>query len=86
MAPRLFLLPFTNTNQSYAMAITRARKEAIVTEIKDLFQQSKLTVVADYQGLPVAQFQALRAELDKAGIAVKVVKNRLVIKALKNWD
>ena len=65
------------------MAITRAKKEAVITEIKDLLGKSKLTVVADYEGLPVSQFQALRAEMERAGITVKVVKNRLVLKALE---
>ncbi|MYB39908.1 50S ribosomal protein L10 [Candidatus Saccharibacteria bacterium] len=66
------------------MAITRAKKEAIITEIKDLLSKSKLTVVADYEGLPVDQFQTLRAKMERANVTVRVVKNRLVLKALED--
>ena len=64
------------------MAITRAHKEGIIAQLKELFQDSKLTLVAEYQGVSVAQFQNLRAQAGRDEIIIKVVKNRLVRQAL----
>ena len=64
------------------MAVTRAQKETIIARLKKLFAESKLTLVADYKGMSVAQFQTLRAQTDTAEVTVKVVKNRLVRQAL----
>ena len=68
------------------MAITRAQKETIIAGLKELFAESKLTLVADYQGMSVAQFQTLRAQTDTAEVSVKVVKNRLVRQALDELE
>ena len=43
-----------------------------------LLDTSKLTVFASYNGVSVADLQALRAEAREAGVVIKVVKNRLV--------
>ena len=68
------------------MAITRDKKNALVTEISDLLQDAKMTVFAQYQGLSVADIQQLRAKAREAGVTIKVVKNRLVRVALKSID
>ena len=59
------------------MAIDKLQKQAIVSEVKGLFKTSKLTVIVNYQGLSVEQFQTLRAEANTNQITVKVIKNRL---------
>lgn len=68
------------------MAITKDKKQAIVTELVDNLSSSKMTVVAAYEGLTVKQMQALRKQSRENGTSILVVKNRLVIKALGQVD
>jgi len=60
------------------MAISRQKKEAVVSEVVDLLSSSKMSVYAAYQGLTVAEMQELRRAARESGVAIKVVKNRLV--------
>ena len=64
------------------MAITRAKKEEIIARLKQLFQESKLTLVASYEGVSVAQFRGLRTRAGQDEVVIRVVKNRLVRQAL----
>lgn len=66
------------------MALTKEQKQSVVDEITDLLQESKLTVAASYQGIDVKSLQQLRREAKSSNTVVKVVKNRLVIKAAKS--
>lgn len=68
------------------MPLSKIQKEEIVKEISDLLQSSKLTVVANYQGTGVKQMQELRKSAKEDGTKVKVVKNRLVVKALSTVE
>lgn len=68
------------------MALTKVKKEEIVKEVADLLTQSKLTVIANYQGTSVKNLQTLRRSAKNDGTKVKVVKNRLVIQALTGTD
>ncbi len=65
------------------MALSKAKKQDIITEVTDLIGGSKLTVVAKYQGTTVKALQTLRRDAKTTGTRVNVVKNRLVIKALE---
>lgn len=60
------------------MAISRDKKQALVTELTELFASTKGTAFAAYQGLSVSDLQALRRAAREAGVTIKVVKNRLV--------
>ena len=60
------------------MAITKDKKQALVSELSELFANAKGTAVAQYQGLSVADLQELRRNAREAGVTIKVVKNRLV--------
>ena len=60
------------------MAITKDKKQALVSELSELFAGAKGTAVAKYQGLSVADVQDLRKSARAAGVSIKVVKNRLV--------
>ncbi len=60
------------------MAITKDKKQALVSELAELFASAKGTAVAKYQGLSVANLQELRKTAREAGVTIKVVKNRLV--------
>lgn len=68
------------------MAISRDKKNALVAEMSETLQNSKMTVFAQYQGLSVAEVQELRAKAREAGVTVKVVKNRLVRVAMQASD
>lgn len=68
------------------MALTKSQKNDIVEQITDLLKQSKMTVVANYQGTTVKSLQQLRKDAQENGTKVKVVKNRLVIQAMKSVD
>lgn len=68
------------------MALTKAEKHDVVAELSDLFASSKMTVVAQYQGLTVKALQDLRKQAKENGTKIKVVKNRLVIKAIQADD
>ena len=60
------------------MAISKDKKQALVSELSELFANTKGTAVAKYQGLSVADVQELRKLAREAGVTIKVVKNRLV--------
>jgi len=68
------------------MALTKEQKSDVVKEVSDLLAESKLTVVAKYQGTTVKALQGLRRDARATGTKVKVIKNRLVIKALQATD
>ena len=64
------------------MALTRTKKTEVIDRVDQLLSDSKLTVVADYRGLTVAQAQDLRQRAKSNGSRVLVAKNRLVKQAL----
>lgn len=68
------------------MALSKSKKNEVVSEVAELLANSKLTVVAQYQGTTVKAIQTLRREAKQNGTKVSVVKNRLVIKALESSD
>lgn len=68
------------------MALSKVQKNDIVSEIADLLSSSKMTVVANYEGTTVKSLQQLRRDATENGTKIKVVKNRLVIQALKSLD
>jgi large subunit ribosomal protein L10 len=68
------------------MALTKKEKDEVIAEVGDLLKSSKMTIVAKYQGTTVKAMQSLRKDARENGTKVKVVKNRLVIQALKNDD
>ncbi len=68
------------------MALTKDKKNEVIQEVTDLLGSSRMTVVAAYQGTPVKAMQALRRQARENGTSVKVVKNRLVIKAIQGND
>jgi len=64
------------------MAISRDKKQALVSELSELLGSAKMTVFAHYDGLTVADIQKLRRAAREQGVTIKVVKNRLVRVAL----
>lgn len=68
------------------MALTKQKKHDIVAEVTGLLRASKMTVIAAYPGTTVKAMQKLRKAASENGTTVRVVKNRLVIKALQQDD
>lgn len=68
------------------MAISRDKKNELVAELTQLLTDAKTAAFATYQGLSVADVQALRAKAREANVTIKVVKNRLVRVALGNIE
>ncbi|MDB5181816.1 MAG: rplJ [Candidatus Saccharibacteria bacterium] len=68
------------------MALNKAKKDEVVSEVRDLLSTSKMTVVTKYQGTTVKALQSLRREGRDNGTQLKVVKNRLVIKAIEQTN
>lgn len=65
------------------MALTKQEKSEVVSEIRGLLSASKMTVVARYQGTTVKALQSLRRQARENDTKVRVVKNRLLVKALQ---
>lgn len=55
----------------------RARKAQVVSELKDVFQQSGIIVAARYAGITVAEMSNLRNKMRENSANVRVAKNRL---------
>jgi len=68
------------------MALSKDKKHEVVSEVSQLLDSSKMTVVTAYRGTPVKAMQELRRQGRDSGTVIKVVKNRLVKKALSGSD
>ena len=66
------------------MALLKAKKNEVVSEVSELLDSSKMTVITAYKGTTVKALQELRREAKQTGTTLKVVKNRLVIKAIES--
>lgn len=68
------------------MALSKDKKAEVVDEVTQLLKDSKLTVVAKYQGTSVKSMQELRRTSRDNGTKIRVVKNRLFKKAAEGDD
>src|SRR5690242_18816972 len=68
------------------MALTKDKKNEVVADVAELLSSSKMTVVAAYPGTTVKALQQLRHDARASGTKLRVVKNRLVIKAMQQTD
>lgn len=64
------------------MALSREKKTDVVAETSQLLADSKLTVIAKYQGTSVKSLQDLRRQARDNGTTVRIIKNRLFKLAL----
>lgn len=60
------------------MAITRARKQELVSQYRELIQKSSGMVLSSYSGLGVREMEELRRKVREAGGEFHVVKNSLL--------
>ena len=68
------------------MARSRQSKEEVLSELKSLLGDSKLTVFAKYSGISVLGMQELRAQASEGNTRIMVAKNRLVKIAASQVD
>ena len=61
----------------------RSRKEALVAELHQTFEDTNLVVVTQQSGLTVQEVTALRSEMREEGASFRVTKNRLAKIALQ---
>ena len=61
----------------------RSRKEALVAELHQTFEDTNLVVVTQQSGLTVQEVTALRSEMRAEGANFRVTKNRLAKIALR---
>jgi large subunit ribosomal protein L10 len=66
--------------------VDRAAKRELVSTLSVQFKNTGSVVVAGYQGLTVAEMNALRGKVRAAGGTVKVAKNRLAKLALQGTE
>ena len=57
------------------------KKAETVAELSEVLSRSKLTIVADYRGLSVADLQNLRGQLRPHNAEMRVAKNTLTLRA-----
>ena len=65
------------------MSVTHAAKQEQIDFIKDRFARATAAVLVDFRGLNVAKTSELRTAFRKAGVEYKVVKNKIVQKAVQ---
>lgn len=63
--------------------MNRDQKAAEVAHINDRFEKAKSLIFADYRGLKVSEMSELRNKLRESGSSMKVHKNRLIKRVLK---
>ncbi len=65
------------------MAITRARKEALVSQYKELAEKSSGIILTSFSGVTVKDLQGLRGQIREVGGEFHIVKNSLMDIAFK---
>jgi large subunit ribosomal protein L10 len=65
------------------LAISKEKKEQLVSWYTDLFSRSNAAILTDYRGLTVADISQLRRKLQEAQSEYHVTKNRLMKLALE---
>lgn len=65
------------------MSAAKELKAKQIEEIKAKIQNCKAMVLVDYKGVSVAEDTALRAKFRAENVEYKVLKNRLVLKAMQ---
>ncbi len=76
-----------NRNQGVTeVALSFARKEAIVAEVSEVAKKAYSVVGAEYRGLTVEQMRALRVEARKSGVYLRVIKNTLAKRAVAETE
>lgn len=68
------------------MAVTKAQKAEILTDLKDKMQKAKSILFAHYIGMTVSEVSELRSNLKKGNAEMKVAKKNLMRLAAKDTN
>lgn len=68
------------------MSLSLEDKKAVVEHVSSALSGAQAAFVADYRGLTVAQMTALRREAHDTGVFLRVVKNNLAKRAVRDTD
>ncbi len=68
------------------MSTALEKKKAVVSEVADTLSSAQAAVLAEYRGLTVSQLTELRKDAHNAGVYMRVVKNTLAKRAIKDTD
>lgn len=66
------------------MSLNLEQKKAVVAEVSTEVGTAQAIIVAEYRGLEVGNMTELRAKARKAGVYLRVLKNTLVRRAVKD--
>ena len=66
------------------MGLNLEQKKAVVAEVSAQVAQAQAIIIAEYRGLEVGVMTNLRAKARKAGVYLRVMKNTLVRRAVKD--
>ena len=66
------------------MSLNLEQKKAVVAEVSAQVGTAQAIIVAEYRGLEVGNMTDLRAKVRKAGVYLRVLKNTLVRRAVKD--
>ena len=66
------------------MSLNLEQKKAVVAEVSTQLGAAQAIIVAEYRGLEVGNMTELRAKARKAGVYLRVLKNTLVRRAVKD--
>ncbi|MDT8317674.1 MAG: 50S ribosomal protein L10 [bacterium] len=64
----------------------REQKQQEIDSLKDSFVKSESVILADYCGLTVSEMQDVRTKLRDASVELRVAKNTLAKRAIKDTD
>ena len=68
------------------MALSLDAKKAIVAEMVEVVSGATSVVLADYRGLTVDEMTELRSNARKSGVYLRVVRNNLMKRAVKDTE
>ncbi len=68
------------------MSLSLEQKKAVVEQVSGVLSGSQAAVVAEYRGLTVAEITDLRRRARDAGVFLKIVKNTLARRAVKDSE
>ncbi|PHS69387.1 MAG: 50S ribosomal protein L10 [Cycloclasticus sp.] len=68
------------------MPLNLEQKQAVVAEVAEVAAEAFSVVAAEYRGLTVIEMTELREKARASGVYLRVVKNTLVKKAIKNTE
>jgi len=68
------------------MSLNISQKKQVVEDVSAVVSNAKTAIIAEYRGLTVEQMKVLRREAHENNVYLRVVKNTLLRRAVKDTD